>query len=218
MGWRVISCSVYTTASKLNFTIGVTSSIWPHKRIMLSGFMAWFWSFFWQPLRSPFLSSHVVNKLKPFPGLVPAQVTIILGCATAPNLVAGYSAWKSGLIPAVLGQVFHGQYHFNIASYSPSSLDLKGKADKGGDLRTLLVLFRGEGTSRKKSSLITYLHTWIKRDQLDVTCFIISLFNAPQELATYLLSYFMGCIALVRCVLVLRCGLAVVVWYPYAGW
>ena len=28
----------------------------------------------------------------------------------------------------------------------------------------------------------------------------------PQELATYLLSYFMGCIALVRCVLVLRCG------------
>jgi len=26
----------------------------------------------------------------------------------------------------------------------------------------------------------------------------------------------MGCIALVRCVLVLRCGLAVVMWYPYA--
>ena len=31
-----------------------------------------------------------------------------------------------------------------------------------------------------------------------------------------LLNYFMGCIALVQCVL-LRCGLAVVVWYPYAG-
>ena len=28
----------------------------------------------------------------------------------------------------------------------------------------------------------------------------------------------MGCIALVRCVLVLRCGSAGVVWYPYAGW
>ena len=28
----------------------------------------------------------------------------------------------------------------------------------------------------------------------------------------------MGCIDLVRCVLVLRCGMAVVVWYPYAGW
>jgi len=27
----------------------------------------------------------------------------------------------------------------------------------------------------------------------------------------------MGCIALVRSVLVLRCDLAVVVWYPYAG-
>jgi len=39
----------------------------------------------------------------------------------------------------------------------------------------------------------------------------------PQELATYLLSYFLGCIALVRCVLVLRCGLAGVMWYSYAG-
>jgi len=29
--------------------------------------------------------------------------------------------------------------------------------------------------------------------------------------------YFMSCIALVRCVLVLRCGSAGVVWYPYAG-
>ena len=28
----------------------------------------------------------------------------------------------------------------------------------------------------------------------------------------------MGCIALVRCMLLLRCGLSVVVWYPYAGW
>jgi len=30
--------------------------------------------------------------------------------------------------------------------------------------------------------------------------------------------YFMCCIILVRCVLVLRCGSAGVVWYPYAGW
>ena len=29
--------------------------------------------------------------------------------------------------------------------------------------------------------------------------------------------YLMGFIALVRCVLVLRCGSAGVVWYPYAG-
>ena len=39
----------------------------------------------------------------------------------------------------------------------------------------------------------------------------------PQELATYLFSFFMGCIALVRCGLELRCGLAGVVWYPYVG-
>ena len=30
--------------------------------------------------------------------------------------------------------------------------------------------------------------------------------------------YFMCCIALVRCVLVLRCGSAGMVWHPYAGW
>ena len=39
----------------------------------------------------------------------------------------------------------------------------------------------------------------------------------PQELATYVLNHYMGCIALVRCVLLLRCDLAGVVWYPYAG-
>jgi len=33
-----------------------------------------------------------------------------------------------------------------------------------------------------------------------------------------MLSYFVGYIDLVRCVLELRCGMAVVVWYPYAGW
>ena len=30
--------------------------------------------------------------------------------------------------------------------------------------------------------------------------------------------YLMCCIALVRCVFVLRCGSAGVVWYPYAGY
>jgi len=42
------------------------------------------------------------------------------------------------------------------------------------------------------------------------------LIHPSSELATYLLSYFMGCIALVQCMLVLRCGSAGVVWYPYA--
>jgi len=37
-----------------------------------------------------------------------------------------------------------------------------------------------------------------------------------EALPAYVLSYFMGCIDLVRCVFVLRCGMAVVVWYPYA--
>ena len=121
-----------------------------------------------------------------------------------------------------------------------------------------------------------FIFSWIKRDQLDVICFIISLFNAQhvsdvstchyillmypsrckfsstassscicvkndchrvktqlqlnkyyyyyyyyyihsQELATYLLRYFMVCIALVRCVFVLRCGLPGVVWYTDVG-
>ena len=71
------------------------------------------------------------------------------------------------------------------------------------------------------------LKHWIKRDQLDVTCFFISLFNSQHvsDVNTSILMslrliccYFMGCMALVRCVLVLRCGLAGVVWYPDAGW
>ena len=71
------------------------------------------------------------------------------------------------------------------------------------------------------------VHSRIKIDQLDVTCFIIiSLFTAqhvssvstPISGACDLLwIYFMCCIALVRCVLVLRCGSAGVVCYPYAG-
>jgi len=43
------------------------------------------------------------------------------------------------------------------------------------------------------------------------------LIHPSSGACDYLLSYFMGCIALVRCVLVLRCRLAVVVWYPYAS-
>jgi len=49
------------------------------------------------------------------------------------------------------------------------------------------------------------------------TCFGCSYIQ-PQEFAIYLLSHFMSCIALVRCLLVLCCGLAGVVWYPNTGW
>ena len=75
---------------------------------------------------------------------------------------------------------------------------------------------------------VHHLDSWIKRDQLDVTCFIISLFNAQhvsdvnasilRSLRLICWVILMSCIALVRCLSVLRCGLAVVVWYPYAGW
>ena len=110
---------------------------------------------------------------------------------------------------------------------------------------------------------VHHLDSWVKRDQLDVTCFIISLYNAQhvsdvntsilgslrhmywviswvvllwfdvcwcyvvvwlwwcgirRQAEALVLSYFVGYIDLVRCVLVLRCGLAVVVWYPYASW
>jgi len=42
-------------------------------------------------------------------------------------------------------------------------------------------------------------------------------FGSGDVVSVCRLKQLMGCIALVRCVLVLRCGLAVVVWYPYAG-
>ena len=114
---------------------------------------------------------------------------------------------------------------------------------------------------------VHHLDSWIKIDQLDVTCFIISLFTVQrvskvstsifrslrlicwviscvvllsfdvcwcygvvrlgwcgilmqvEELQLFhgCLSYFMGYVAPVRCVLVLRRGSAGVVWYPYAG-
>ena len=43
------------------------------------------------------------------------------------------------------------------------------------------------------------------------------LIHPSSGAAAYLLSYFMGCIALVRYVLMLRCDLTGVVWYPDAG-
>ena len=65
---------------------------------------------------------------------------------------------------------------------------------------------------------VHHLDSWIKIDQLDVTCFIISLFHAQhvsnvntsilRSLRLIFLSHFMGYIALVRCLLVLRCGSA----------
>ena len=67
------------------------------------------------------------------------------------SLEVGVNTCSTGTGFSVRPSVFHGQYNFNSAFYSRSSLDLKVMADKAGDLRTLVVLFRGEGTSRKKS-------------------------------------------------------------------
>ena len=54
------------------------------------------------------------------------------------------------------------------------------------------------------------------------TALLLNMFRMlvhPSSQACDLLwIYFMCCIALVRCVLVVRCGSAGVVWYPYAGW
>ena len=69
--------------------------------------------------------------------------------------------------------------------------------------------------------------SWIKIDQLMslVLLFHYLLLNMFRMLVhpssgscDLLWIYFMGCIALVRSVLVLRYGSAGVVWYPYAGW
>jgi len=65
---------------------------------------------------------------------------------------------------------------------------------------------------------------WIKRDQLDVTCIIISLFNAQHvsDVNTSILrSLRLICCVISWVVLLwyeLRCGSAGVVWYPGAGW
>ena len=52
-------------------------------------------------------------------------------------------------------------------------------------------------------------------------CLLLNMFRTlvhpSSEVCKLLWIYFICCIALVRCVLVLRCGSAGVVCYPYAG-
>ena len=72
-----------------------------------------------------------------------------------------------------------------------------------------------------------HLDSWIKIDQLDVTYLLLHylllnmfrmLVHPSSGACDLLWIYFMCCVALVRCVLALRCGSAGMVWYPYAGW
>ena len=87
-------------------------------------------------------------------------------------------------------------------------------------LISLLLTIKRQDVLREDGSVLN------KDRPTDVTCFLfpylmLNMFRMlihPFSGACDLLwIYFMGCIALVRCVLVLRCGLAGVVWYPYVG-
>ena len=78
-----------------------------------------------------------------------------------------------------------------------------------------------------RPTLYSKLNSWIKIDQLDVTCFIISLFTA-QHVSNVSTSIFGSLRLIVDLFHVLYCsgsmcvGVTVwfgwVVWYPYAGW
>ena len=78
----------------------------------------------------------------------------------------------------------------------------------------------------KVSDPNTIFHSPIKIDQLDVTCFIIALFNVQHvsNVSTSILrslrlicSVISWVVLLWFDVCVLRCGSAGVEWYPYAG-
>jgi len=66
-------------------------------------------------------------------------------------------------------------------------------------------------------------YRWIKRDQLDVTCFIISLFTAQHvsDVNTSIIRSLRLICWVISWVVLLWfdvCWCYVVVWYPYAGW
>ena len=75
---------------------------------------------------------------------------------------------------------------------------------------------------------VHHLDSWIKIDQLDVTCFIISLFNAQHvsNVSTSILRSLRLICCVISWVVLLwfdvcwcwRWGSVGVVWYPYAGW
>jgi len=74
---------------------------------------------------------------------------------------------------------------------------------------------------------VHHFDIWIKRDQLDVTCFFISLFNVQHvsDVNTSILRRLRLICGVISWIVlfwynawVLRCGLAVVVWYPAVGW
>ena len=77
------------------------------------------------------------------------------------------------------------------------------------------------------TSMNEWISRWIKRDQLDVTCFIISLFNAQHvsDVNTSIIRNLQLICWVISWVVLLWFDMcwcyvvvSVVVWYPYAGW
>ena len=109
-------------------------------------------------------------------------------------------------------------------------IHLKWIALLGSSLMCITVLFvisdAGQRVCQEVSNVIVHLYLMFIGPCNILIVFIITplLLNMFRMLVLsssgacdLLWIYFMCCIALVRCVLVLRCGSAGVVWYPYAG-
>jgi hypothetical protein len=86
---------------------------------------------------------------------------------------------------SVRPSVFHGQYHFNSVSHSPSSLDLKGKADKAWGPSYSCGAFSetGEHPERKFfNSLLSYVENynqWGVRLDISVCIATRSVLDGP---------------------------------------
>jgi len=102
----------------------------------------------------------------------------------------------------------------------------KGNFHKNSMKNLLLTEQVRLATQHQADSCLIYwcIHFWIKRDQLDVTCFIISLFTAQHvsDVNTSIIrSLRLICWVISWVVLFwfdVCCCYVVVVWYPYAGW
>jgi len=96
-----------------------------------------------------------------------------------------FNTCSTGTGFSVRPSVFNCQYHFNSASYAPSSVNLKRKADRAwGPSYTCGALSETGGPSRKKSSLIAYLHEIKSRLKLGNACY----YSVQNLLSSSLLS------------------------------
>jgi hypothetical protein len=114
------------------------------------------------------------------------------------------------------------QNHFKTNYFQPNSVDRK-------KYRNLYHHQYEQGIRSYVYWTVHHLDSWIKRDQLDVTCFCISLFNAqhvpdvihPSSGACDLcveLFHGLYCSGTMCVGVTVSFGWGGVVWYPYAGW